>query len=76
MNTTHLDIEDELIEEAFDREWITDWDRTFMLGLVDYSELSEKQEIKYRSIIKKIERGQKRNGAARATACPHCGHAL
>ena len=82
--STHLDLDDSFIEDAFDKEFISDWDYHFLTNLINYSDLSEKQDTKLRAILKKIQRGQKRNGTPTAPVqaepaerfCKHCGHEL
>lgn len=63
-----LDIEDQLLDEAFEKEWISNWDYTFMQGLIDYPNLSEKQDAKAQAILRKIERGLERQDKAKAQA--------
>jgi hypothetical protein len=75
--TSHRNLDDAFIDEAFEREFISDWDRTFLLGLIDFPTLSPKQQDKFDDIIKKIERKQKRSGKpAKQEVCKHCGHTL
>ena len=75
--SAHLELDDATIDEAFEKEWISDWDFQFLTNLINYSELTEKQDTKFRAILRKIERGQKRSGKPVAIkVCRHCGHEL
>ena len=81
---THLQVPDELIFTAYDEELITAWDRDFLLGLIDYPTLSDKQNQKFQTIMRKINRGKqkpqpnKQDGDFKQVMeyeaiCPHCG---
>ena len=79
-----LGLDDEVIEEAYAKQWITDWDRSFCLGLINFPNMTPKQEQKAQMIVKKIERSARQfvqqqsttQTAQQGNFCSHCGHPL
>lgn len=91
MDILDLGITDDLIEQVYERGYISEWDTEFLFGLVDYPRLTPKQERKAKLILMKLNRARRtqqssQNGdfkqqmedreAAQAQVCRHCGKAL
>jgi hypothetical protein len=77
MNT--LEVDDNLVEEAFDKGYINQWECNFVLNLVNFATLSDKQTAKLKLIVKKIARGFQREQLAHEPVasqepkrCPTC----
>lgn len=83
MNVMDLGLDDEVIEDTYAKEWITEWDRSFCLGLINFPNMTPKQEQKAQMIVKKIERRARQSvrqspgqPAEQGNFCSHCGHPL